>query len=279
MKQHSFKQEGHQLLNITQETLKKAARKEKLPLPSTDDNVHVLKKHIHAAVSHVIGLDQSQTRLQSQLWSTAVFFDPPSLWITIDPCDLYDLIIQVFVEEHINIDHFSSIIGVDKEQLAQNVTCISYVSAKYFHFLVWTVLETSCGIKPLVHSKAITSQSGVFEKLTGYFRTAKSQGWSSLHLHMFIYFSGVPTMTKLKKALKTGFQRWIIQFFKDNIHMEIPGLCLKQNLDQLPNNMKVVWSRSPDPSLPEDVYLEEMDKMEATVTCAKQVGIYIYTLV
>lgn len=136
MKQHSFKQEGHQLLNITQETLKKAARKEKLPLPSTDDNVHVLKKHIHAAVSHVIGLDQSQTRLQSQLWSTAVFFDPPSLWITIDPCDLYDLIIQVFVEEHINIDHFSSIIGVDKEQLAQNVTCISYVSAKYFHFLV-----------------------------------------------------------------------------------------------------------------------------------------------
>jgi hypothetical protein len=40
---------------------------------------------------------------------------PPSLWITINPCDLYDPIVQVLGGEEINQDDLTSTVGPDKE--------------------------------------------------------------------------------------------------------------------------------------------------------------------
>ena len=50
------------------------------------------------------GSNQSRVQLQSQIWSTCIMKNPPSLWITINPSDLHDPIAQIFAGEDINLD-------------------------------------------------------------------------------------------------------------------------------------------------------------------------------
>ena len=55
--------------------------------------------------------DQAQYQLCSQIWSTSIYLNLPSLWITINPCDLHDPIAQVFCSEEINLDSFMATMG------------------------------------------------------------------------------------------------------------------------------------------------------------------------
>ena len=70
---------------------------------------------------------------------------PPSLWITINPDDLHDPIAQIFAHEQINLDNLLGSMDPDSHWRAQNIAQDSYVSAKYFHFTIWTILSTLFG--------------------------------------------------------------------------------------------------------------------------------------
>ena len=270
MNRQSFEREARCLSSITHSVLKKAVHEEQLRMPITDPNVCLLKKQIFAAASNVQGSDQSRTRLRSQLWSTAVFLGPPSLWITINPCDLHDPIVQVFAGENVDVDNLSTVNNVNKEQRARNVARDPYVAAKYFHTLICIVLDTLCGIKATSYS--IHRKEGVFGKVAGYFGTVESQGRGSLHLHMLIYLSGVPTSSDLEAALKMeDFRRHVINFLKHNIHAEIPGVRSKDDPSQVMNNTEIAWSRPPNLTLTDSWYAIEVEKKEREVARAKQV--------
>ena len=162
-------------------------------------------------------------------------------------------------------------IGVDKEQRARNVACDPYAAAKYFHFLICVVLETLCGIK--ASSTSIEAEEGVFGRVSGYFGMVESQGRGSLHLHFFLYLSGVPSSTELEEALKTeDFWSRLTSFLKENIHAEITGLRCKEDLQHILNEVEVAWSRPPDPTLADTQYEEETAEMEYRVARAKQVS-------
>ena len=91
--------------------------------------------------------DQAQYQLRSQIWSTSIYLNPPSLWITINPCDLHDPIAQVFCGEEINLDSFMATMGPPKERCTQNIAGNPYGAAKFFHFLIRTVLTTLFSIE------------------------------------------------------------------------------------------------------------------------------------
>ena len=261
MNKKSFDQEAVRLAKISLTSLKKAVREEELHIPITDPNIHSLKSHIYAAAGHVQGSDVSRNRLHSQLWSTAIFLGPPSLWITINPCDLHDPIVQIFAGESVSMDHLRTTIGPDKEQRARNVARDAYAAAKYFHFLIQIVLETLCGIKASPCSLEI--QEGVFGRVAGYFGTVESQGRGSLHLHLFLYLVDVPSSSELEYAFKTeDFRNRLVSFLKENIHAEIVGLHSKDDLQHIPNDVEVAWSQPPDPSEPDTEYNSEVNCME-----------------
>ena len=46
----------------------------------------------------------------------SIMLNPPSLWITINPCDLHDPIAQVFAGENINLDNLWEKPGPSKER-------------------------------------------------------------------------------------------------------------------------------------------------------------------
>jgi hypothetical protein len=80
-----------------------------------------------------MGSDQARYQLRSQIWSTSIYLNPPSLWITINPCDLHDPIAQVFCGEEINLDNFMATMGPPKEKRTQNIAGDPYGAAKFFH--------------------------------------------------------------------------------------------------------------------------------------------------
>ena len=125
MNKSSFEQEAVSLSTVSHASLKKAVREEELHLPISDPNIRSLKRHIYAAAGHVQGSDVSRNRLRSQLWSTAIFLGPLSLWITINPCDLHNPIVQIFSGKEVSMDRLCY-----GHTLAPNITDLS------FHFLL-----------------------------------------------------------------------------------------------------------------------------------------------
>ncbi|KIJ07945.1 hypothetical protein PAXINDRAFT_18889 [Paxillus involutus ATCC 200175] len=154
--------------------LKHAAQEEEDNMPHSDEAVRLLKKHLYATSSRVQGSDQSRYQLRSQIWSTAICMGPPSLWITINPCDLHDPIVQVFAGENVDMDDLLHSVGPDKEQRARNVAQDPYAASKFFHYIINTIFETLFGITAGPFS--VTSDIGVVGRVAAYFGTVESQG-------------------------------------------------------------------------------------------------------
>ena len=76
--------------------------------------MRLLKSHVHATVARVVGSDQSRVQLRSQIWSTAIYLGPATIWLTINPSDLHDPIAQIFTGENINLDNFIAAHGPNK---------------------------------------------------------------------------------------------------------------------------------------------------------------------
>lgn len=94
--------------------------------------------------------------------------------MTINPCDLHDPIAQIFAGENIDLDNFMSSMAPAKDEQAKNVARDPYASAKFFHFMISTILRTLFGIT--VTTYQVHSTRGIFGHLAAYFGVVESQG-------------------------------------------------------------------------------------------------------
>src|SRR5882762_9132185 len=90
MRCKTFDKDAQVLSRITIEQLHAAQKEEEHGLPISNPSVRLLRQHVHATGSRVIGSDQSRYSLRGQMWATSICLSPPSLWITINPTNLHD---------------------------------------------------------------------------------------------------------------------------------------------------------------------------------------------
>jgi hypothetical protein len=195
-----------------------------------------------------MGSDQSRYQLRSKLWSTSIMLNPPSLWITINPCDLHDPIAQVFAGENsINMDDLLATLNPpSKEKRAQNIALDPYASANFFHFMIRTILWTLFGVE--VTKYQVKSGTGIFGRVTAYFGVIESQGRGSLHLHMLVWLKNSPPSDEMENLLKQeGFRHRVTDFIKSNLRAYLPGLESAESIKNIPNDVEVAWSRPPNP--------------------------------
>ena len=147
MRRKNFDADARILMSITPEKLQQAQEEEAKNLPISDPAVRLLHQHIHASGVRVMASDQARYQLRSQIWSTSIALNPASLWITINPCDLHDPIAQVFCGEEIDLDQFIAAMGPSKEMCAHNITLDPHSAAKFFHFMIETILRTLFGVE------------------------------------------------------------------------------------------------------------------------------------
>ena len=81
-----------------------------------------------------------------------MFLNPLSVWMTVNPIDLHDLMAQVFAGEAINMDKFTNLMGSYAKRCAQNIAKDPYAAVKFFNFIIKTMLCTIFGVKDHLHS-------------------------------------------------------------------------------------------------------------------------------
>jgi hypothetical protein len=70
----------------------------------------------------------------------------PSLWITINPTDTHDPIVQIFTGQEIDLDQFNCNSGPDTSYQATIIANDPYAAAHFFHFIIRAILEELFGI-------------------------------------------------------------------------------------------------------------------------------------
>jgi len=116
MRRKTFENDAQLLSSITLESLAKAEEEEKLGKPISNPAIHLLRRHVFATGGRVMGSDHARYQLRSQIWGTTMMLNPPSIWITINPCDLHDPLAQVFAGEDICMDNLLRTIGLRRSR-------------------------------------------------------------------------------------------------------------------------------------------------------------------
>lgn len=138
--------------------------------------------------------------------------NPPSLWITVNPCD--------------------------------NVATDPYAAAKFFHFMIKSILQTLFGISVTPH------------------QVLRRQG-------VLLWLKDAPTMEEMEHLLQqSDFHERVKTFIHANIRAYLPGLESVESVSRIPNEVDVAYSRPPQPGC--DGYNEEVAIYERRVARAKQ---------
>lgn len=241
MRRHNFEKDARVMSSITLSMLQQAQHEEEMHIPISSPAVRLLRKHIHGSSGRVMGSDQSRYQLRSQISSTSIMLNPPSLWITINPSDIHDPIAQVFAGEKINLDDLLTLIGPDADQHAANIAADPYAAAKFFHFLIQTILETLFGVK--VTNFQIKSRTGILGRVSAYFGTVESQGRGTLHLHLLVWLQDAPNADQMAELLKAeDFRTKVKSYIQANLRAYLPGLENLESVKAIPKANDIAYS-------------------------------------
>ncbi|VDC07039.1 unnamed protein product [Peniophora sp. CBMAI 1063] len=257
------------LATISLDDLKVAAREEEGGKSISSPAVRLLRRHMQTTGAKVMGADGTRLAWRSQIWSTSIALGPPSLWVTINPDDLHDPIAQVLAGHDIDMDRFSALRGPEKSDRALTIAKDPYAAAKFFQFLVETVLKTLIGIE-VTRSGRIVSEEGIFGRVSGYFGAVEAQGRGTLHLHILLWLCGCPSPDRMKALLQTPeFRARVTKYIETTFHASHPVLDSAALASAHPKKHDVAWSRPPNPSAAD--YQEKMDTLILDVARTKQV--------
>lgn len=201
MKRRDFDQDAVAITSLTMADLKQAEKEEASHMLFSNNCVKALRKHVFAASGHVRGSDKMCASYHGQIWGTSLMLQGPSLWLTINPSDLHDPIIQLFTGKEIDMDFFDSNLGPDSSHQAANVAHDPYAAAKFFFFIINTVLLTLLGIK--VSKDCVYMQMALFGQVSGYYGVVEAQGRGTLHVHMLLWLEDTPNAEDMHKLLQS----------------------------------------------------------------------------
>lgn len=235
------------LATLKPQDLIKASSEESRRVRHTNPAVRALRENVRAVRKRVRGTDESRHVVRSKIWGMSLVFGPPSLWLTINPSDTHDPIAQIFAGEEIDLDNFCSTAGPSASQRATNIAQDPYASAKYFHFMISTILETLLRIKKIPNGR-IERHRGIFGVIKGYVGTVEAQGRGTLHLHMLVWLEDAPTSEEMQQYLKKEeFRAHIKKFIGNTIKADIENKTSEEIL-QIARDSEISYSRTADPS-------------------------------
>ncbi len=231
MSSNSFHRHETLLSTVKPKDLVKAGLQEKRKVPFTNPAVKALRTKLSAVRSKVPGTDKSQQTLRSKIWSTTVAFNPPNLWLTINPNDTQDAIAQVIAGEDIDLDNFIAHAGPGASVRSRTIAADPYASAKFFHLIIQSTLSVLAGIMVITSpgNHKIVHEEGIFGTVQAYVGTVEAQGWGSLHMHVLLWLRGSVTSAEMDAILKKPeFRERITRFISQNIVTDINGLSAEE---------------------------------------------------
>ncbi|KAG1751263.1 uncharacterized protein EDB91DRAFT_1078082 [Suillus paluster] len=154
VKKKAFHNNEASFTRLTPEDLITVAQEEAKKEAPSNPTIRALKKHVSTVQANITGTDESRISICTYIWGMMVMKNPLSLWITINPTDTHDPIVQVLVGDQINLDAFDRTAGPDSAQRAKIVVDDPYAAAKKkIHFVIGAILEELFSITIHSHAK------------------------------------------------------------------------------------------------------------------------------
>ena len=245
IKKSAFQNHRAILERLRPEDFRQASKEEIDRKPYSNAGIRLLRKNLRAVRTRIQGTDESRLSMRSKVWSTVLLFNPPSLWITINPADTQDPIAQVIAGADIDLDKFCRMSGPNSQDRAITMAQDPYAAAKFFHSIIRILLETVFGISKTKYS--IHRKEGAYGTVQAYLGTVEAQGRGSLHMHMLVWLKDAPTAKVMQLALQHDqFRQRVVDFIKSTIHADIDGMDT-DGLLTMPKETCVSYSRPVDP--------------------------------
>jgi hypothetical protein len=158
--------------------------------------------------------------------------------------------------------------GPDIDRRAQNIAQDPYAAAKFFHFLIHTILETLFGMK--VTNFQVFNKIGIFGRVSAYFGTVESQGRGTLHFHLLLWLENSPQAQDIKDLLKSStFRSQVGMYIQQNLRAYIPGLESAETVKAIPREADIAFSRPVDPDASN--YEEQLQGFELRLARSEQI--------
>ncbi|RDB26275.1 ATP-dependent DNA helicase pfh1 [Hypsizygus marmoreus] len=212
------------LSEVTPGDLKKASAEESQRVPFSNPAVQALRTNVTSVRSKVQGTDESRQSIRSKIWSNTVKFNPPSIWLTLNPSDTHSPIAQVFVGEEIDLKDFDPADPPNSKQRAMNIAEDPFGAAEFFHNTIRWLLTTLFRITGATGNKHVQRREGILGTVNAYIGTVEAQGRGTLHLHMILWLKGAPSANVMRTALQSeAFRLRIADYIKNTIRADLGG--------------------------------------------------------
>lgn len=270
MKRRDFDSTAQTLSSITIDDLRRAAEEEESGRRVSNPAIQTLKRHVTATSRRVVGSDAARIQLRSQITSTSMYFNQPTIWMTINPDDLHDPIAQIFAGEEIDMDNFVKTAGPDSLHRSKNIARDPFAAAEFFHFTVKLIIEKLFGVEST--ASRVHCDTGFLGKLRAYFGTVECQGRGTLHLHMLLWLHNTPPPRQLKALLQTEeFRLKVLAYLNANVRSFLPQLASPAHVKKIPAKAEVAYARCPNPALPFEQLQAQLKELEVNVVRTKQI--------
>jgi Helitron helicase-like domain at N-terminus len=244
MNRQAFERVANILGTITKEKLLHAQNEEQQGNTISDPAVRLLQKTVQGALTRVTGSNEARYQMRGQIWSTSVYLGPPSLWITINPSDINNPIAQIFAGEKIDYNTLAS--TLDSQKRAKNIANNPYAAAKFFHFLIGTILQKLFCVNIKGHQ--VNSGLGILGRVQAYFGLVESQGRGTLHLHMILWLANSPRLDMVPQLLQNSdFRQRVVDYIRENLRAYLPGLETAESIQEIDADKEIACKWPPNP--------------------------------
>ena len=180
---------------------------------SRHPQVNALLSQVKAVGGKVMGSAHSRSALRNQIHGLIFNQGLPSIILTINPADINSRVALYFAGVDLDLDAVIPSNLPSTYQRAEIIASQPVATAKFFHRLITTVLET------------MISGEKVLGPVKAYFGTVENQGRGSLHLHMLIWLDHTYTPAQLRENIKDEqFRNSLRDYLEDIISEDLDHL-------------------------------------------------------
>jgi hypothetical protein len=180
----------------------------------SNNALNKLLNHIKTIGGRVMGSTYSRTALRTQIHALIYNQGLPSIFLTLNPADIHSPIALYFAGVELDLDNIQTEQLMDTYKRAEIIASHPVATAKFFHTLISSILDTMI-------------VGGVLGPAKAYFGTVESQGRGSLHLHLLIWLDHDMKPTDMKEKIQNAEFREKLKAYLEDI--------IKEDLDDFKN--------------------------------------------
>lgn len=206
-----FRSSAHEIQSLNSNDIETALNNISKRTHNMESNsaLNKLLNYIKTIGGRVMGSAYARTALRTKIHALIYYLGLPSIFLTLNPADIHSPIALYFAGVKLDLDNIQIEQLMDTYQRAKIIASQPVATAKFFHILITSILETMI-------------EGGVLGPIKAHFGTVESQGRGSLHLHLLIWLDHDMKPIDMKEKIQNAdFREKLMAYLEDIIKEDL----------------------------------------------------------